>query len=99
MVMGIENQLDTPLAEAVRIKKGQSPFARMIKRSQSTVFDWLKKDQPLPAEHVLLVERETGVPRWRLRPDVYEREHATTLPVGPTPVAFEPTTIPNGAEA
>lgn len=99
MAMGIEHRLDTPLAEAVRIKKGQSSFGRLVGRSQSTVYDWLRNNTPLPAEYCLLVERETGVPCWRLRPDVFLPDHVTTLPVDAPVVPFEPITNPNGDEA
>ncbi|MCZ4340156.1 YdaS family helix-turn-helix protein [Sphingomonadaceae bacterium G21617-S1] len=38
--------------------------------SQPTVWSWIKADR-LPAEYVLLAERETGVSRHELRPDLY----------------------------
>lgn len=74
--MGIESSIDTPLAQAVRIAGSQSAFGRMIGRSQASVHDWLRKKMPLPAEHVLKVEAETGVSRHDLRPDLYPREPA-----------------------
>lgn len=69
--MGIERTLDTALAAAVREAGSQSAFARMIGRSQPLVHDWLKRGTSLPPEHVLVVERETGISRHDLRPDVY----------------------------
>ena len=69
--MGIESTIDTPLALAVRKAGSQSAFARLIGRSQASVHEWLRDSRALPAEHVLLVERETGVPKEELRPDIY----------------------------
>ncbi|QIG80084.1 transcriptional regulator [Stakelama tenebrarum] len=71
--MGIESTIDTPLAEAVRRSGSQSAFGRLIGRSQASVHEWLRDHKPLPAEHVLTVERETGVSRHDLRPDLYPR--------------------------
>lgn len=43
----------------------------MIGVTQQAVFKWLRDGKHLPAEHVLTVERETGVAKERLRPDLY----------------------------
>jgi DNA-binding transcriptional regulator YdaS (Cro superfamily) len=59
------------LETAVSIAGGQSAFGRLIGKSQSTVWDWIRYKRPLPAEHVLTAERETGVSRHELRPDLY----------------------------
>ncbi len=72
--MGIESSIETPLAEAVRKVGSQSAFARLIRKDQSTVWEWLDKNKPLPAEHVLAVEAATGVSRHDLRPDIYPRD-------------------------
>jgi len=69
--MGIEADLQTPLAAAVRHVGSQSAFARLIGRSQAYVHALLRDDRPLPAENVLLVESSTGISRFALRPDVY----------------------------
>jgi DNA-binding transcriptional regulator YdaS (Cro superfamily) len=71
MGVGLETRLDTPLADAIRVAGSQSAFGRMIGRPQSTIHGWLQKNLPLPAEHVLTVERHTGISRHRLRPDLY----------------------------
>ena len=42
--------------------------------SKAAVWKWLRKGQPLPPEHVLKVEAETGVSRHDLRPDIYPPE-------------------------
>ena len=55
---------------------GQSAFARLHGVSQPTVWAWLKQGKPLPAECVLATERETGISRHDLRPDLYPRDEA-----------------------
>lgn len=59
---------------AVQRAGGQTATARFCGVSQNTVWKWLQSSKRLPAEHVLVVERETGVPRWMLRPDIYPRD-------------------------
>lgn len=66
----------TPLARAVELAGGQSAFARLHKVSQPTVWAWLNQGKPLPAEYVLTTERETGVSRHELRPDIYPPDEA-----------------------
>ena len=97
--MGIEANLSTPLAEAVRNAGGQSSFARLINRNQSTIYDWLRKNTKLPAELAALVERSTGVPRSRLRPDVFDAEHSTDLTVDASTFASDNTGISDGRAA
>ncbi len=62
------------LRRAVEVAGGQSALARMIGRSQQAISDRLGGDLSLWAEDVLKVERETAVPRWQLRPDIYPPE-------------------------
>lgn len=57
-------------------------MARLLDLSQPTVWNWLKKGQSLPAEHVLKVEAATGVSRHDLRPDLYPREDSPRAPAG-----------------
>lgn len=64
------------LRRAVEAIGGQAALARLLDLSQPAVHYWLSKGQPLPAEHVLTVERETGVSRHELRPDIYPPEPA-----------------------
>ncbi|WP_174286655.1 YdaS family helix-turn-helix protein [Sphingomonas bacterium] len=72
--MGIEATLESPFASAVRRVGSQSAYARLVGRSQAWVYAALRDGKPLPAEHVLTVERETGISRHDLRPDLYPRE-------------------------
>lgn len=56
---------------AVEIMGSQSSLARICTVSQAAVWKWLVKGKHLPAEHVLRVEKATGVSRSLLRPDLY----------------------------
>lgn len=74
------NALESPqqaLRQAVRLAGGQVPFARLIHRSQGGVSKMLTEGRMLAAEHVLTVERETGISRHDLRPDLYPRDEAS----------------------
>ncbi len=66
----------TALKRAVEHAGGQSAFARMHGVSQPTVWAWLNQGKSLPAEFVLKTERETGISKHDLRPDLYPREDA-----------------------
>jgi len=59
------------LRDAVLAIGSQSAMARLLGVSQHAVWGWLNKTKSLPAEHVLTVERATGISRHRLRPDLY----------------------------
>lgn len=83
--MGIEDSLDTALAESVRKVGSQSAFARLVGKSQTSVHGLLRNGKPLWAESVLAVEAATGVSKHRLRPDVYGPEPTTAV----HPVNFE----------
>jgi DNA-binding transcriptional regulator YdaS (Cro superfamily) len=72
--MGIESDIDTAFAEAVRIAGGQSAFGRAVGLSQGYVHELLRDHKPLPAGCVLKAEAATGVSRHDLRPDLYPRE-------------------------
>lgn len=63
------------LCEAVERADGQSGLARICNVTQPAVWKWLQSSKRLPAEHVLPVEKATGVPRYLLRPDIYPVEH------------------------
>lgn len=78
--MSLEHDLDSPLALAVRKAGSQSAFARLLGKRQSVVFGWLAKNKDLPGEHVLTVERELGISRHDLRPDLYPREGQSVAP-------------------
>lgn len=50
---------------------GQSQFARLVGRNQSTIYDWLRLGRPLPAELCRKVWEKTDIPMARLRPDLF----------------------------
>lgn len=56
---------------AVKEAGSQLAFANICGVKQPSVWAWLKNGKSLPAEHVLTVERATGVSRHDLRPDIY----------------------------
>jgi DNA-binding transcriptional regulator YdaS (Cro superfamily) len=89
--MGIEANIDSPLAEAVRKAGSQSAFARLTKKGQSSVHALLRDGKPLWAEKVLTVEAATGVSKHRLRPDIYGAPTGESLADVPRPANLEPT--------
>ena len=69
------------LERAIEVAGGQSALARICHCTQAAVWKWVKKGRPLPAEHVITVEAETGVSRHALRPDIYPHDAASLPPV------------------
>jgi DNA-binding transcriptional regulator YdaS (Cro superfamily) len=61
----------TPGLEAALQAVGGSrrELAKRIKRSRQAIYQWTR----VPAEAVIAVEKATGVPREKLRPDLYRR--------------------------
>lgn len=63
------------LKRACDVAGGQKPLADRIGTTQSQVWYWLTRSKKgVPAEFVLPIERETGVPRSELRPDLWPIE-------------------------
>ncbi|RME56846.1 cytoplasmic chaperone TorD [Candidatus Parcubacteria bacterium] len=62
------------LKEAIERIGGQANLARAIGVSKAHVWNWLNREGHVPAQHVLTIEDATGVPCWRLRPDLYPPE-------------------------
>lgn len=58
---------DPIIAEAARAFGGSVKLSLAMGMSRATVSAWTR----VPAEHVLTVERLTGVSRHLLRPDIY----------------------------
>lgn len=57
------------LKQAIDTAGSQTSLARLLNISPQRVQSWTKKR--LPAEWVIRVEKETGVSRSELRPDLY----------------------------
>jgi DNA-binding transcriptional regulator YdaS (Cro superfamily) len=55
---------------AIKAAGSKAALARIIDRSPQIVAFWAKKNR-LPAEYVRVIERATGIPRHKLRPDIY----------------------------
>src|SRR5947209_9695554 len=66
---------DPGLSAAIQAVGGVSELARRVSISQPSVSNWDK----VPAERVLAVETATGVPRMRLRPDLYREQPTATV--------------------
>lgn len=62
------------LQAAVTRAGSQSALARVCGVSQTAVWKWIQSGKRLPAELCLVVERETGVSKHLLRPDIYPAE-------------------------
>lgn len=76
--MGNESTSVVAFRRAVALVGTQVAFARLIGVSQQAVSKRLKAGIPLQPEYVLKVEAATGVSRYELRPDIYQRdEHPT----------------------
>lgn len=58
------------LKQAIQQAGGQTDLARAIGSTQGHVSQWLRRGK-VPADKVLKIERATGVPRERLRPDIF----------------------------
>lgn len=61
---------DPVINEAIAIAGGPTALTRMIGIKLPALYSWKK----VPARRVLAVERATGIPRTRLRPDLYPPE-------------------------
>ena len=64
---------DAGLTEAFRSVGGITELARRLGIAQPSVSNWTR----VPAERVVAVERETGVPRSKLRPDLFSENYVT----------------------
>lgn len=71
------------LQEAISKAGGQSALAKLLrdqqgegatKPQQGHVWSWLNESGRVPAEWVIPIERATGVPRSKIRPDLYPPE-------------------------
>ena len=65
------------LQKAIDAVGGQTKLAKVCNTTQQRVWNWLNRDKKVPAECVLLIEKVTGVPRHKLRSDIYPLEQAS----------------------
>lgn len=63
------------LKKAISIAGGQGSLAKILGIKQSYVWNWLNRDNKVPAEYVLKIEEAVNgrVTRYELRPDIYPR--------------------------
>lgn len=68
----------SPLRRAVDEVGGQAALAKAIGAAPQHVWNWLNRDNRVPAEWVLPIEAATQgkVTRHQLRPDIYPEERA-----------------------
>lgn len=78
--MALEHDSDSPLALAVRQAGSQTAFGELIGKRQSVIHDWLREQEYVPAEFVLLVEEKLGIPCWELNPEIYPPEKFAQSP-------------------
>ncbi|MEA9550512.1 Cro/CI family transcriptional regulator [Xanthomonas campestris] len=64
--------MKTIISDAVAsFEGGQAALARRLGVSPQAVSQWVKGHRPVPPKHAIAIERETGVSRHTLRPDVF----------------------------
>jgi DNA-binding transcriptional regulator YdaS (Cro superfamily) len=61
---------DAGLAKAIKAAGSSNALARLVGVDPSAVSRWKR----VPFEHVITIERVTGVPREELRPELYQRK-------------------------
>ena len=73
MTMTIKNNSKQSIQQAVEIAGGQTALAKMVGVSQPHIWNWLNRDNKLPLERALAIERATmgKVTVAKLRPDLY----------------------------
>jgi DNA-binding transcriptional regulator YdaS (Cro superfamily) len=70
--------MKSPLKRAVKVVGSQAALAKALGVKPQHVWNWLNRDQRVPAEQVLPIEAATEgkVTRHELRPDLYPPERA-----------------------
>lgn len=77
---------DAALREAIARAGSQAKLAGVCGCTQAAISQMLTRADPMLSHaFVLKVEAATGVPRWRLRPDIYPKD----LPASDIPVAAD----------
>ena len=65
-------EMDKGLEAAIKAAGGMRPLARLLGINYQSIQQWIK-DGRVPAERIVQIEIATGVPREKLRPDLYRR--------------------------
>jgi DNA-binding transcriptional regulator YdaS (Cro superfamily) len=61
------------LEQAIATMGSQTALAKAIGKSQGHISKWLERKY-VPAESVLAIESATGIPRQKIRPDLYPEQ-------------------------
>ncbi len=73
------------LDQAIAAMGSQTALAKAIGKSQGHISKWLERSY-VPAESVLAIEKATGIPRQKIRPDLYPDMQPQTSPAkNPSP--------------
>jgi DNA-binding transcriptional regulator YdaS (Cro superfamily) len=67
------------LEQAIATLGSQTALAKAIGKSQGHISKWLERSY-VPAESVLAIESATGIPRQKIRPDLYPEMSSEPLP-------------------
>ncbi len=67
------------LEQAIATLGSQTALAKAIGKSQGHISKWLERSY-VPAESVLAIESATGIPRQKIRPDLYPEMSSELLP-------------------
>jgi DNA-binding transcriptional regulator YdaS (Cro superfamily) len=70
-----QTEIDRAIYKAIKTAGTQQKLADIVGVSKMAVSLWRKKGH-IPAEHILKIEKATGVSRHKLRPDIYPLEDA-----------------------
>jgi DNA-binding transcriptional regulator YdaS (Cro superfamily) len=65
------------LEKAIATMGSQTALAKAIGKSQGHISKWLERKY-VPAESVLAIESATGIPRQKIRPDLYPEDPQST---------------------
>jgi DNA-binding transcriptional regulator YdaS (Cro superfamily) len=77
--------LPEALDEAIRARGGYAEVARLLGVSRQAVYKWVYRR--VPAERLAEVEWVTGIPRERLRPDIFDVTRTTVATYQEAPPA------------
>lgn len=65
----LERPMDEGLRLALMWAGSYSQLSRYAGLTSTSAWNWKR----IPAEHILEIEKNTGIPREKLRPDLYRR--------------------------
>lgn len=72
---GVMDQMREAALEAIQAAGGGAALSRKLGLVRQAVYQWDR----VPPHHVIRVEAITGIPRQRLRPDLYPAEAITAV--------------------